>query len=84
MKEVYVLTFHEDSDNRDGTDVFVYGDLERAQEKLEELYRDSLKILGHDEDTETDDYRCFCGDKYAVIVEGYNSYIWTIETQNVL
>ena len=82
--EVYVLLYTENSDNRCGADIFVYGDVDRAQEKLEELYRESLKNLGHDEDTERDDYRCFCGDKYAVIAEGYDSYIWTIETQKIL
>ena len=82
--EVFVLIYQENSDNRCDADVFVFGDLDRAQEKMYECYGESLRNLGHNVDERKDDYYCWVADKGAAIVEGCDSYHWRIETQEIL
>lgn len=80
---VFVLLYTENSDNRCGADVFVFADLWKAQEKMTELYKASIETLAHDEAVTRDDYYCSSEEMSAGIVEGYSSFCWTIEEQEI-
>lgn len=81
--EIYCLFSTEDTNDRNHAAVNLRLDRDEAVAEMKACFDRQLAALSFDMSCQTDDHHCSCDTLRACIVDGMNTYIWSIQKQEL-